>query len=73
MGVRFTGIVSGIVMIIGAGIKYYAVSTHSLDGQTWTIIWTFPAQVWLASIGFAIFGVGCEVAGITVSKILLNG
>lgn len=72
MGVRFTGIVSGIVMIIGAGIKYYAVSTHSLDGQTWTIIWTFPAQVWLASIGFAIFGVGCEVAGITVSKIIVK-
>ena len=72
MGVRFTGIMSGIVMVLGAGIKYWAVSTHALDGQTWTIIWTFPAQVWMATIGFAIFGVGCEVAGITTSRVIVK-
>ena len=72
MGVRFTGILSGIIMVIGAGIKYWAITTHSLDGQTWTIIWTFPAQVWMATIGFAIFGVGCEVAGITVSRLTVK-
>jgi len=72
MGVRFTGITSCIVMVIGAGIKYWAVSTHSLDGQTWTIIWTFPAQVWVASIGFAIFGVGCEVICNTITKVIVK-
>ena len=72
MGVRFTGITSCIVMVVGAGIKYWAVSTHSLDGQTWTIIWTFPAQVWVASIGFAIFGVGCEVICNTITKIIVK-
>lgn len=72
MGVRFTGITSAIVMVVGAGIKYWAVSTHSLDGQTWTIIWTFPAQVWVASIGFAIFGVGCEVVCNTITKIIVK-
>jgi MFS family permease len=72
MGVRFTGIMSGIIMVLGAGIKYWAVSTHSLDGQTWTIIWTFPAQVWMATIGFAIFGVGCEVAGITTTRVIVK-
>ncbi len=72
MGVRFTGIISGIVMILGVGLKYWAITTHSLDGQTLTIIWTYPAQVWVATIGFAIFGVGCEVAGITVSRIIVK-
>jgi MFS family permease len=73
MGVRFTGLTSAIVMVAGAGIKYWAVSTHSLDGVSWHILfWTFPAQVWIAALGFAIFGVGVEVAGITVSKIIVK-
>ena len=72
MGVRFTGIVSGIVMILGVGLKYWAIKTHYFDGQIWTIIWSYPAQVWVATIGFAIFGVGCEVAGITVSRIIVK-
>jgi predicted MFS family arabinose efflux permease len=72
MGVRFTGLMSAAVMVLGAGIKYWAISTHSLDGQQWTIIWTFPAQVWMAAFGYAIFGVGVEVAGITVSKIIVK-
>jgi nitrate/nitrite transporter NarK len=59
-------------MVLGAGIKYWAISSHSLDGQNWTIIWTFPAQVWMAAFGYAIFGVGVEVAGITVSKIIVK-
>jgi|WetSurMetagenome_2_1015567.scaffolds.fasta_scaffold24182_4 MFS family permease len=72
MGVRFTGLMSAIVMVVGAGIKYWAISSHTFDGQNWTIIWTFPAQVWMAAFGYAIFGVGVEVAGITVSKIIVK-
>jgi MFS family permease len=72
MGVRFTGLMSAMVMVLGAAIKYWAVTTHTLDGQSWTIIWTFPAQVWMAAFGYAIFGVGVEVAGITVSKVIVK-
>ncbi|MEI6852938.1 MAG: MFS transporter [Bacteroidota bacterium] len=72
MGVRFTGIGAGILMVLGAGIKYWAITTHALDGISWTIIWTFPAQVWMATIGFAVFGVGCEVAGITTSRVIVK-
>ena len=73
MGIRFTGLGSAIIMVAGTAIKYWAVSTHSLDGVQWTIIvWSFPAQVWMAALGFAIFGVGVEVAGITVSKIIVK-
>ncbi len=67
IGVRLTGFMAAVVMVGGAAIKYWAVSTHVLDGQT---ILGVNSQVMFASIGFAIFAVGIEVAGITVSKII---
>ncbi len=69
MGVRFTGKMATIVMVIGTAIKYWAISTHSLDGHT---ILGWKAQVMVAGLGFATFGVGVEVAGITVSKIIVK-
>ena len=69
IGVRLTGLMASIVMVVGAALKYWAVSTHSLDGQT---ILGINSQVMVASIGFAIFAVGIEVAGITVSKIIFK-
>lgn len=73
MGVRFTGRMATIIMVIGTGIKYWAVSTSALDGQTWNFIFfQMNAQVFVAALGFAIFGVGVEVAGITVSKIIVK-
>ncbi|MFH2142461.1 MAG: MFS transporter [Bacteroidota bacterium] len=73
MGVRFTGFMATSVMVLGIGIKYWAVSTHSLDGQVWNILWfSTKAQVFMAGLGFAIFGVGVEVAGITVSKVIVK-
>jgi len=73
MGVRFTGVAAASVMVVGTALKYWAISTQSLDGVTWHILWfDIKAQVFLAAIGFAIFGVGVEVAGITVSKIIVK-
>ena len=69
MGVRFTGMTSAIVMVVGSGIKYYAVATPALSHIQMAGI---NGQVMIASIGFAIFGVGCEVSGITVSKIIVK-
>jgi nitrate/nitrite transporter NarK len=72
-GVRFTGIMSLFIMILGTGLIYWSISTHSLDGQSWHILfWTCHAQVWIASTGYAIFGVGIEIAGITTSKIVVK-
>jgi predicted MFS family arabinose efflux permease len=68
-GVRFTGKMATMLMVIGAGIKYWAISTHSLDAQ---LIFGFKAQVAVAGFGYAIFGVGVEIAGITVSKIIVK-
>ena len=69
MGVRFTGMMAAIIMVIGTAIKYYAISTHSLDGAT---LFGWKAQVMVAGLGYAIFGVGVEIAGITVSKIIVK-
>ena len=73
MGIRFTGILSGAVMVIGASIKLYAISEwftpESGLYQFLNSFWTsFPATAKLASVGFMIFGCGVEMAGVTVSK-----
>jgi MFS family permease len=69
MGVRFTGLLSAGIMVVGASIKYWAISHPSLVTET---VFGIQAQVVYAAIGFAIFGVGCETAGITVSKIIVK-
>lgn len=69
MGVRFTGKMATIIMVIGTAIKYWAISTHALDGVQ---LLGMKAQAVVAGLGFATFGVGVEVAGITVSKIIVK-
>jgi len=69
MGVRFTGVMATSIMVIGTAIKFWAISTHSLDGQE---LLGMKAQVVVAGLGFATFGVGVETAGITVSKIIVK-
>jgi MFS family permease len=68
-GVRFTGKLATMVMVIGTAIKYWAISTHSLDGVN---LLGMKAQVVIAGLGYATFGVGVEVAGITVSRIIVK-
>lgn len=77
MGVRFTAILSGAVMVIGGAIKLYAISPLFAEGNALydmlNSFWTsFPATAKLASFGFAIFGCGVEMAGITVSKAIVK-
>ena len=69
LGVRLTGMGACILMIIGCLLKYYAISTTFPEGETLLGIKT---QVALAAIGYAIFGVGIEIVGITVSKIIVK-
>ena len=101
MGVRFTAVLSAVVMLVGAIIKWYAVSdgfigtgleawfndnlnyiplfdelgispfygpkTEIINGIE-VVIPGMPASAKLAACGFMIFGCGCEMAGITVSR-----
>ncbi|TCN67701.1 MFS transporter [Acetobacteroides hydrogenigenes] len=76
MGIRFTLITAGLTMVLGASLKYYALT----EGFTQTALASFlgsfisgiPASAKLAMAGFAIFGVGVEMAGITVSKTIVK-
>lgn len=76
MGIRFTLITSGITMVIGALIKYYALTPafvgSGIEGSLNSFMVGIPATAKLAYIGFAIFGVGVEMAGITVSKTIVK-
>lgn len=72
MGVRFTGVLSASMMFAGAAIKYFAVSKAFAGSglEAWLNSWwvALPGSAKLASLGFMIFGCGCEMAGTTVSK-----
>ncbi|MCQ2205688.1 MAG: MFS transporter [Bacteroidaceae bacterium] len=71
-GIRFTGLMSTFLMFAGALIKWYAVS-NTFDGTVWVPFGgDVNAQVALAGLGFAIYGVGAEIAGITVSKVIVK-
>ncbi|MCX7954347.1 MAG: MFS transporter [Bacteroidales bacterium] len=69
MGIRFTGIGATFLMVIGTSIKYYAISTNFSEAST---IIGIKTQVMLAALGYALFGVGVEISGITVSKIIVK-
>ncbi|MBQ6767526.1 MAG: MFS transporter [Prevotella sp.] len=100
MGVRFTMVLATVTMLVGAIIKWYAVSdsfagsgletwfTENLNmGPIYVNVFGFtlnlnlfdalgvapfyegmPASAKFAACGFMIFGCGCEMAGITVSR-----
>ena len=88
MGVRFTAVLSGAVMLVGGLIKFYAVSESFIGTGmenwfnthlNWKVNIPFigdilpfadgmPGSAKLAAIGFMIFGSGCEMAGIPVSR-----
>jgi len=87
MGVRFTAVLSAAVMLVGACVKWYAVSDGFIGSglETWftnnlnyiplsdelgvsPFYEGMPASAKFAACGFMIFGCGCEMAGITVSR-----
>ena len=72
MGVRFTGVLSASLMVFGAVIEYIGVSAwfQNTEMMVWLNSWWtgFPGSAKMATLGFMIFGCGCEMAGTTVSK-----
>lgn len=71
-GIRFTGLLSASLMLVGALIKLYGISDWMVGTglESWLNSWwtSMPASAKMASLGFMIFGCGCEMAGTTVSK-----
>ncbi len=73
MGIRFTGLLSASLMVIGAGVKYVGISEwFGANDIVWLNSWwtSMPGSAKMAMFGFMIFGCGCEMAGTTVSKSL---
>ena len=74
MGVRFTGLLSAGLMVIGASIKFVGISDwfQATAFCGWLDSWwvALPGSAKMACLGFMIFGCGCEMAGTTVSKVL---
>ena len=73
MGVRFTGILSCVLMLTGAAAVYGTITYTSPDPM-WNLplLGTIKRQVALAALGFAFFGIGYEMCGITVSKVVVR-
>ncbi|HOX45479.1 MAG TPA: MFS transporter [Myxococcota bacterium] len=77
MGIRFTGLTACAVMLTGALLKTYALTGYFRDGgfgyEFFSSFWTdMPATAKLASLGYAIFGIGVEMAGITTSRAVVK-
>ena len=72
MGIRFTGTLACSLMVIGTLIKLYAVTTDFGTTDVTFFNTHLPASAAWASFGFAIFGVGYEMTGITVSKAMVR-
>ena len=72
MGIRFTGVLACSLMVIGTLIKLLAI-THDYNMIHIPLFdIDMPGTVARASLGFAIFGVGYEMTGITVSKAMVR-
>lgn len=76
-GIRITGMLATGAMLGGGLINLYALSSISptITTHVWFTLFglipeTLKLQVLVASLGFALFGVGCDITGITVSKII---
>lgn len=77
LGVRFTGILGIVIMLIGGFIKYWAISGHvqgmyELTIFSWQAIAPSAKSAVVAGFGFAIFGVGCEMFGIAANKAVVR-
>ena len=73
-GIRFSTIGAALIMIIGGTIKSMAFKGNFSTTETINVLWLWEIkeQVFYASLGYAMFGVGVEYAGITVSKAIVK-
>ncbi len=76
-GIRFTGLLATGMMLAGAAVNWFAlryvVPTTYVEMPV-TLFGLIPEhlkkQVLVSALGFGMFGVGCDITGITVSKVV---
>lgn len=76
-GIRLTGVLATGSMLLGAVVNYYAIALMSPEqyiDMGFSLFGLMPqhikTQVLVASLGFALFGMGCDITGITISKVI---
>ncbi|MCR5130831.1 MAG: MFS transporter [Prevotella sp.] len=76
-GIRFTGLLATGLMLGGAAVNWWAlkhVDPTLYVEMPFTLFGLIPehlkTQVLISAIGFGLFGVGCDITGITVSKVV---
>lgn len=74
LGIRITGFGSALVMLLGTGLNYWAIVTDFPEGAQVMLpfIGGIKSQVFYSAAGFAIFGVGTEASGITLTKAIVR-
>ncbi len=77
MGIRFTGLMAAGTMLLGGLIKFYGLTPYFVEGgfafDFFNSFWkSMPPSAKVASLGYAIFGIGVEMCGITVSKTIVK-
>ena len=76
-GIRFTGLLATGMMMGGAAVNWFAlqyVAPTIYVEMPVTLFGLIPeylkTQVLVSALGFGMFGVGCDITGITVSKVV---
>ncbi len=73
LGIRFTGLAATGIMVIGTGINYWAMTSLPSDAVVMIPLYgQMKTQVLFSCLGFALFGVGSEATGITLSKAIVK-
>jgi len=74
MGVRFTGTLACSLMVAGVLLKLYGLTADFGNSELTIPItqFTIPKSAAVMSLGFAVFGVGYEMCGISVSKAMVR-
>ena len=76
-GIRFTGTSFILVMVAGAALNYYALTDDFVNGglgyNFLNSFWTsYSPSVKMAALGYALFGLGVEILGITGSRMVVK-
>ncbi len=77
MGIRFSGFAAALVMVVGGLIKLYGLTPEFNNGGFGfdffnSFLPDLPPSAKVASIGYTLFGVGVEMAGITTSRTVVK-
>ena len=77
IGARKSTLIAAVLVLIGAGIKYYGMTDHFANGGFGfeffnSFLPDIPASAKVAIVGFAIFGVGLEMAVISTMRAIIR-